>query len=59
MRLRPCVFTVCTCRFDLALANDEERLAFAHAQRRKMAKLLGLAPEDIDILHVDSVPTAS
>ena len=53
-----CIYSL-TCRFDLALANEEERMAFAHAQRGKMAKLLGLAPEDIDILHVDSVPSAT
>eukprot|EP00960_Hanusia_phi_P000470 13253-Hanusia_phi.AAC.1 len=39
-------------KFDRAFVNDEERLEFAKEQRRKLAKLLGVAPESIEILEV-------
>ena len=39
-------------KFDVNLANDEEREAFARTQRSKLAKMLGLAPEDIEIIDV-------
>ena len=39
-------------KFDVTLRNDEERQAFAHTQRTKLAKMLGLSPGDIEILDV-------
>jgi hypothetical protein len=39
-------------KFDVTLRNDEERQAFARTQRTKLAKMLGLSPEDIEILDV-------
>ena len=39
-------------KFDVSLANDEEREAFARVQRARLAKMLGLQPEDIDIVDV-------
>ena len=39
-------------KFDRAFANDEERLEFARQQRNKLAKLLGVTPESIEILEV-------
>lgn len=39
-------------KFDVTLRNDEERQAFARTQRTKLAKMLGLSPEAIEILDV-------
>ena len=39
-------------KFDVNLANDEEREAFARTQRSKLAKMLGLSSEDIEIVDV-------
>jgi hypothetical protein len=39
-------------KFDATFATDEERLMFAKAQREKLAKMLGISPDQIEIAGV-------
>jgi hypothetical protein len=45
-------------KFDITFASDEERLEFAKAQREKIAKILGIPVNYIEISEVHAAPDA-